>query len=153
MTASLLPPARHLVYSTRALMLFVVIGPLVALLSTSDASGAVKAGILPVFYFIGSLLATMCWVLFSLTYTALRRFQERSGSEAIVSSEWFTIALGPIVGAAAGYLVTGMATCLSVQRIAPWGECAMVLIERDYGITLLPGMICGLLATLIWARR
>ncbi|WKB50832.1 hypothetical protein [Eleftheria terrae] len=153
MSALLLPLARQLVYSKRALVLFVVVGPLVALFSTSDAAGAIKAGILPVLYLIGSVLAAMCWVLFSFTFAALARLQEQSGPQSLVSTEWFTILLGPVVGAAAGYLITGMTTCSSVQRIARLSECAMVLIERDYGITLLPGMICGLLATLIWARR
>lgn len=109
------------------------------------------AMILPA-YLVGGIFATMAWVLYSLFFLALAHAEKKLWPSVVLPLGALAI-VGAAAGAASGLLAFGVPWCAGRSvYVGGWGPCARELITHDFVLCLLPGLVCGLLSSLLFQR-
>jgi hypothetical protein len=135
-------------FSGKSLAVFLSIGPLVGALSTGvTLAGGTPLILLPIYVF-GGFIAAITWAIYSLAFSLLH---EASFKYQIIEKtffEYFAFFWSSLIAAIAGYLALTLLFCGTGSNITgnP-AKCAINIIQNAWGVTLLPGAICGLIAT------
>lgn len=133
-------------FSGKALLLFLLLGPLIAFLSAGGGGRGSAPALIPV-YLVGSFLAMLVWTAFSFSLAAWYSFLLRVRGSFLPVRAPPAFVLGALIGAGWGFLAWSMLTCLSARWVVGgWGSCLAIAFVRDFGVSLLPGAVTGGLA-------
>lgn len=133
-------------FSGKALLLFLLLGPLVAFLGAGGGVRGSAPALMPV-YLVGSFLAMFVWTAFSFSLAAWYAFLLRVRGAFLPVRAPPAFVLGALIGAGWGFFAWSMLTCLSARWVVGgWGSCFAVVFVRDFGVSLMPGAITGGLA-------
>ena len=129
-------------YSKGSLMIFLLVGPLVAGLAMGGGRpGAGSAW--PIIYVFGLPFAGASWLIYSTVFHALHKVVPTSPVIGRLLFGNISFLLGGLVGAAAGYLLfTWFGCSRGLAASGPW-SCALQSFTDHWGLSVLPGAICG----------
>ena len=147
------PASLRLAFSGKVLALSALLGPLVAIMGIGSGSGMSKTPImlLPIYAF-GTAVALVSWVLFSLAFALIHTLQQRGLNKSLPL--FAQLLLGAAFGAVSGFAAWGLFTCSAAAWVVGgWLPCLKVNAIRDYGLSLMPGLVCGVASVLLWGRR
>lgn len=126
--------------------------PVLGTLAQRMATRSEAVAMIPLAYLIGGIFATMAWVLYSLFFLALAHAEKKLWPSVVLPLAALAI-VGAAAGAASGLLAFGVPWCAGRSAyVGGWWPCARELITHDYVICLLPGLVCGLLSSLLFQR-
>jgi hypothetical protein len=151
-----LPTSERLAFSAKVLALFVILGPAIATVGTGVTSGDVARNgyVLLVAYVPGIFLALFSWVLFSLAFALFHAITRRLPFASKLWSAPLQIGAGAIIGAVSGYVVVGLFTCSAAAWVTGgWLPCMQLLLSRDYGLSVVPGLVCGAASVLLVSKH
>lgn len=148
------PASLSLAFSGKVLALSVLLGPLVAVVGMGmrirDISDHPKV-LLPI-YTVGAPVAIVSWLLFSLAFALVQSWQQRASRKP--ASFGTGVLLGAGFGATSGFVAWALFTCsASAWGVGGWIPCLKANVLHYYAFSLVPGIVCGVAAVLLWGRR
>jgi hypothetical protein len=151
------PPATDpfaVAFSGKALLLFMLLGPLVAFLGVTAGAGQGSAFFLVSVYVVGSVLALFAWAPYSFALATLYVALVKYRGSLVMPGPLSAMALGAIAGAVPGFMVWSMFRCmLGRSAFGGWGSCFAASLFSDFPVSVAPGAICGALACVWWCSR
>ena len=137
----------------KALLVFAFLGPMIGLFATGEnVSSGIPWVLIPTYIF-GGPIAVQSWLLYSLAMSALVRLGARSFI-GLENKPPLLFALGAIVGATVGFAVFNAIACNSGRWLfGGWLGCFANSLNKFALLSLLPGGICGGVATFFFRKK
>ena len=133
-------------YNPRLLVTFVLAAPLLAIIGAGALEELPRSPemLFPA-YLMGSVFTLAAWIVYSLQFQLLELLTR---STPILGSNGALFIASPIFGLVAGYSIFILLICGSSSWVhGGWTNCMIVCAVRDWKVSLLPGALCGLLAS------
>jgi lipoprotein signal peptidase len=107
--------------------------------------------LLPI-YVLGASIALLYWVLLSLAFALIQHLQQRGSHKSLPL--YVQLLLGAAFGTLSGFGAWGLFTCSTAAWVVGgWVPCLKVNAFRDYTLSLMPGLVCGVASVLLWGQR
>lgn len=104
-------------------------------------------------YLFGGFVAFAAWCIYAPAMSFCVSIASRTTFLKSGPIGGYILVIGVATGALAGFLVYTVFVCALAKWVAGgWGACFAHSIAKQWGISLLPGIICGATATLFIAK-
>jgi hypothetical protein len=138
------PMSKRLVFSFKTLLTFVLVGPLIAWVGMGGLSEPIT---LILAYPIGAFFAVLAWSVYSTALSLLQCLPGAPVTKNSIAILLWKIVVSIFFGAASGFVVWAIPTCsISGWVLGGFTSCMKVSFFRDYYISVLPGLISGLVS-------
>ena len=141
-------PGGH-AFTRAAFLVFLLLGPSVPFLSSGEGARALTAGAFIFIYIFGVPFALVAWVGYSASLLIYYSISERQTGQPH-SLPWLVeVLIRAALGAFWGFAVWTTFNC-SIGRdiVGGWGPCFARSLTAQYSISLIPGAVCGALASI-----
>jgi hypothetical protein len=136
-------------FSGKSLAVFISIGPIIGALSTGPTPKVDLIDFLLLAYMFGSHIAAITWVIYSSVFMLLHEASFKYQIIEKIFFEYFPFFWSSLIAAIAGYLAVALFVCASGFSItSSFAKCTAYVFQDAWGVTILPGAICGLIATI-----
>lgn len=135
-------------FSKKSLAVFFLFGPLIGALGAGETFKYGMPFMLIPIYVVGGYFAATTWVMYSVIFRALHELSFKYSVIDKIFFESFAIFWSAFFAAICGYASFSLFTCASSFRIlAGAASCAIHIFQHAWGVTILPGAICGAIGT------
>lgn len=139
-----MPIKKHM-FSARALAVFVGIGPLIGAFGTGESfTDGLPLALIPV-YVIGGIVAVCAWTIYSAIFSILHFALPIHSRAAVIVYGPYLFLWSALIGALCGLAVVSSYSCANSWLVYP-RNCVADTLARFWGLSVLPGAICGSLA-------
>ena len=157
-----LVPARHSrsvmpvnvkhMFSWKVLAIFVGIGPFIGAIGIGESFSDGLPFILVPIYMIGGIAAALAWAMYSIIFTVVHNAVTSHTRVARVLFGPFLIIWSAIIGGLCGLAAVASYSCANSWLSHPQ-NCVIDTLLRFWGISVLPGVLCGAFAAPHIERR
>jgi hypothetical protein len=146
-----MPKKKHM-FSPRALAVFMGIGPLIGAFGAGESFFDGLPFVLIPIYLVGSIVAVCAWMIYSAIFSVLHFALPIHSRAAVIVFGPSLLLWSALIGALCGLAVVSSYSCANSWLVYP-RNCVADTLARFWGLSVLPGAVCGSLAARFINRR